>query len=429
MGTTEGRAAAAGPHRGPRLLVGLAVVLLVLQLPGIRAHPPWDVWINLGAGWAWRTHAGINVYNPPEMRRALYESEPYGGMREVSAYGLPFNSYVSTPTPLLVYIPLSLLGPRGGRLAWFTVSVVLYLGVLVFLLMDFRRRGRPWLAAGLALYAVFYYPVLQDWRLGQTDTLLLVLLCVTGWCVERRRDAAAGVCVALLTLFKLYPGLLLLYFAWKRAWRLVAAFAVTFVAVGAVSVAVVGWRAFVDFCTIILPITSKGSASWHNQGFSGLWLHLQHGAEGLGSLMPPEAGRPLPLVLLSVAFVAVAAWRLRGPLRRADFTWSADYGLLWATMFMAAPIVWEHYFAQLLLPLAGRWLAAVERPSAPALALLVPATVAMGFVQDVRAGWIVELRPLALVLFWLLCLWQAGGSHTDPAREPAGGDAPVQAPA
>ena len=176
-------------RRGPGLLLVCAAVLIAVQLPRVAAFPAYDTLINLGGGWAWRNHPGINVYNPPAVREARYAAPEYAHMREASVYGFPFNSYISTPAPLLLYIPLSALGLAGGRLVWLGISVALYAGVLAYLVAECHRRDWQWLAGRLAVYTALYVPVLQDWRLGQTDTLLLALVCLTGWNVERRRRA------------------------------------------------------------------------------------------------------------------------------------------------------------------------------------------------------------------------------------------------
>jgi len=51
------------------------------------------------------------------------------------------------------------------------------------------------------------------------NAVLLALLVLTLVDLQRRRAARAGLWIGLMTALKLYPGLLLIYLAWRKQWR------------------------------------------------------------------------------------------------------------------------------------------------------------------------------------------------------------------
>lgn len=57
---------------------------------------------------------------------------------------------------------------------------------------------------------------------GQINALMLALSSLGLYLYLRKKDAAAGLALGAATMLKVMPGLLIVYFAWKREWRVVA---------------------------------------------------------------------------------------------------------------------------------------------------------------------------------------------------------------
>lgn len=192
---------------------------------------------------------------------------------------LPFNH---PPFEALLFVPLASLPYLHAFLAWDAVSVVL-LGLALMLL---RRRSpvlqtRPlwiWMVAALAFFPVFIC-LLQ----GQDMLLFLFLLAAAYASLKRRSDLWAGAWLGL-GIFRphlLLPLAIILLFSRRR--RAVIGTACSALAMALVSIAVRGWRGFLDYPGYVWrleKIMGRGSIVPDNmpnlRGFFAIFLRDGH---------------------------------------------------------------------------------------------------------------------------------------------------------
>lgn len=159
----------------------------------------------------------------------IYQQELLPGL--ASARGVPEYAppYVYPPAFAAALRPLARLPYALAQDLWLALSVAC-LGLAVWLLV--RLAGLParwpWLLAGAATVALFP-PVHVALRLGQVSPLLLLLCAGSVYFALQpdrphgdRSAAAAGISVALATMVKVTPGLLLPYLAATKRWRILA---------------------------------------------------------------------------------------------------------------------------------------------------------------------------------------------------------------
>ena len=91
--------------------------------------------------------------------------------------------------------------------------------LLTALAIDGRFPRRALLA--LALTGL-YLPVFHELALGQVDMLLLLCLTAAIWAAASGRQIMAGATLSLATAVQLFPGALVVYFAYRRQWWLLA---------------------------------------------------------------------------------------------------------------------------------------------------------------------------------------------------------------
>ena len=155
--------------------------------------------------------------------------------------------YVYPPLWAMAFAPLSLLP------AWLARSLLDLLGIaaLLALLGALRRLvgedSRPaWRWTALTAVSLNALVLNRDMADCFVNTILVALawLGIDQW--TRRRAWRGGALVGLATALKCTPGLFLLYFAWRRQWRMagaIAAFAALFTIAPAVWQGWAGWRA------------------------------------------------------------------------------------------------------------------------------------------------------------------------------------------
>jgi alpha-1,2-mannosyltransferase len=193
---------------------------------------------------------------------------------------------------------------------------------------------RDWRCYGVVL---LWYPVLQNLLLGSITSLLALGLAVA-WCYRDSRRVAP-VTLAALIAAKIFLWPVLVWVAASRRWL---------TAVRALGLAVTG---------IFL--------SWAVIGFAGLGSYLRlldelsrleqwksYSAVALGMALGLTGGESRGLALAACALVLVAIVRVQR--RGGEDADRQAFVLAIAAAFLFSPIVWTHYVALLVVPIAIR---------------------------------------------------------------------------
>ena len=420
---------------GPRWWLWVAVVLLVLvtaAMVGKFLHHDYkdaEVWYEAG-------------------RRALEGR---------SLAGLPHYRY--PPTFAVLVAPLAALGFGPFFFVWYGVNVGLF-GVSVWLtgemVLPKRRRPHPLpplrarrggaddrgeddretrgevphasasrlspsLAVPAALVAVYAIDTLF---LGQTNILIMALVYWAFVEEARGRQWAAGLPLGAAIAIKVFPAPLLLYFAFRLRWRVVAAAVLCgmfllFVLPGAARGFERNFREMADWGNrVALPFVSRGQAGdwgqhsldFGNQSLTGvagrllMAVNAQVAArEGpdiyvnVADLDAAQVRRVVLAVSLALGLVLVLAigWR-----RPADgLRQSTEYALAVTVLLLTSALSWTYFFVMLLLPatVAVELLGERERMGRMSAGMLKAALLGVGAATVLLASQ--HARALGCV-FW-----------------------------
>ena len=239
------------------------------------------------------------------------------------------------------------------------------------------------LAGASTLILLNFRPLADTLAYGQIDLVLLLLLTLALWALRSERlaatgrwashapDVIAGALVALGTLFKIYPVVLLAFFVLKRRWGALLGFALGMLVCNGLALAVMGWEMHRIYLTQVLP-NIGGTTSWvENQTISGFIARLADSPRDAEIF----ANGALQLLgtAISGAVVLVACGLTLRPAKADSTLFALQYGQFLLLMVLTVPAAWMHYqtllfvpFAGLLLHLRGR---RVALPRAAALAL------------------------------------------------------------
>jgi alpha-1,2-mannosyltransferase len=189
------------------------------------------------------TGEAANLYEHD--RVAALQHEILGGR----APGL-YDAFRNPPFFVLPFVPLAVLDLVPGFAVWFIVSSVC-LAVALWLLLDevpeLRRRWRGLVAIVLA-FAPVYFGLID----GENATLSLLLYVLIYRALVRDQPGLAGMWAAFglfkPQLFVVFP----LVFVARRSWRALLTYSVTALALGAVSLALVGVAGLQAWLRILL---------------------------------------------------------------------------------------------------------------------------------------------------------------------------------
>lgn len=166
----------------------------------------------------------------------------YEGAKTLRLGGDPYLSTMHDP-PAWVFCfgVLTLLPIRQAFIVWNVIHTAT-LAVACWLLA--RQSREP---ALFTFVVLLFAPVINNFDLGQSKIEILCLLVLALYWIDRGCDCAAGATLALASLWRIFPILMLGYLAAGRRYRTLG-WTAGWLAVGTAStIALVGWKPCVDF--------------------------------------------------------------------------------------------------------------------------------------------------------------------------------------
>lgn len=283
-----------------------------------------------------RMGMGPGIYSP----ELLLQIDRMPGGCAGTALQIP---YINPPLLAILLQPLTSLSCSDAFRVWRLVSLAIWAGVTVLFAWQVWQRStqrgatpaRSAMAAAVIIaLSAFSYTVLDGLWLGQVHLLILGGIVLAWWLRERNQPFAAGMILAAITLIKLLPAVLIVYFLLRRDWRVLVG-----VAIGTVllfGVMLVGGGGLPTMLAMIPALTSASG--------------LMPGVNTAVIRVHPIIG-PALVVGAALAFsITVLLTHRRG--------WAKDdpaLGYAWAisTMLVVSPIVWLHYLTWLLAAVAA----------------------------------------------------------------------------
>ena len=300
---------------------------------------------------------GYNPYNPERMKYEAYHQ----GLDSILPYVyLPFTGLILSP---LTFFPFP-----AAALIWFFLNQLI-MGISFWLLLGLVQEKKNPLSAGLWLmYLALFFPLSRNLTAGQLNIILLFCFCLIWVFHTRKSSPLVGFITAFATLFKISPGILFLYFLWKRQWKNLL-WSVLFLCIfNACSVGLVGMDVHKEFISILRQM-SYGSSTWEkegmdfyrdpfNQSLNSLFHHLltpNPYTRPLWSLSPGTAN----IVTAYVSFLLIILVLLKTYPRVKEIVpdmddkdkEKRDYALFILLSLLIPSLCWDHYLVQLLWPL------------------------------------------------------------------------------
>jgi|HubBroStandDraft_1064217.scaffolds.fasta_scaffold61078_2 hypothetical protein len=332
----------------------------------------------------------------------------------------PIGKFDPFPPPTaLLLVPLTGLSPLNALRVLTGVSVVCLIGSIALL-----ARILSWRLLHSGVFVLLSgYAVLNALRFGQ-PYILVSFSCILGYyALLKGRPLLAGACFGLFAPIKYYPTVVLLYFAFRKQWKVVLGGAFAVLVVVSTSIGVLGWKLHEQFFASVLGQHLTANLSMQDpftasfQSFDTLFRRL--------FILDPIAN-PRPLIAFSglqvigllstkiLIFVAAMATLIK--LARtggADVT-APSIGILGILVLLLAPATATYHFALLWLPV-GLLINYLLLERQPACAYLVLGTYAMiGFFPykytapfEGRGGLTLLAYPrlFLLLLMFMTCVY------------------------
>jgi alpha-1,2-mannosyltransferase len=345
----------------PAVARALPVVAIVVGVVVVGA-----VLASAGPTLGYDTRAYLDAARRLLDGRQLYDTS----IDQAGAAGL----YYYSPPFTLLAIPFSLLPGPLDVIGW-TAAIVAAFGLGVALL-PVTREVR-WI---LVLLAGLSWPFAYAVKLGQVGPILFLCFAV-GW-RWADRPVRLGIAIAVGTIVKLQPAILVVWAGLTRRWAAVAVGSASLAAAAAVATIVCGIDAWGAWLTILRSISAPITTP-HN--FTPGAIAYQAGlSEGAAAALQ---------VLSTAAVLVIVVW--------ASLRSSPAVGYLTAVTAsqLLSPVLWDHYAMLLLLPTAWLlerhrwWAVAIPLATSILLIWLPPVVYPISFWVALAAPVVVDRLP------------------------------------
>ena len=282
------------------------------------------------------------------MARQLYDSalqfrtqQEFAPRVDIRRAALPYNH---PPFEALLFAPFTWLSYFAAYILWDLLNVVI-LVALPFLLrphLPLMKRAPSvlWLLPALAFFPVFIV-LLQ----GQDSIILLLLLTLSFGALKKRGDFLAGCWLGLgLFRFHLVLPLLLILVLHKRR-KAVFGFALVAVALGLISIAVVGWKESLAYPAWVWNVEkAMGQGATLVSTMPNLRGLMQ--SVGLDQVSNGVANSAIAILAMVLLFFASVKWRVAA----SSAVFDLGFSLALITMVLVSYHVLPHDLCLLLLP-------------------------------------------------------------------------------
>ncbi len=288
--------------------------------------------------------------------------------------------FPNPPIVLMALVPLSKLSPTAAAAIWAAAKIAAAVAA-AWMAVDAMRRAGYFVPFGvMVMTAVFgTKPIIADLQHGNINIFVLLEVAAVWWLFVRGRDAWAGVVLGLAIATKVTPALLLVYFLYKRCWKLSA---MTVVGLAVFAIVLPGVSLGFErnatllkswFDMLIAPSLLHGYVTIEvaNQSLPGVltrWMHAAGAAmESLSTTQSIEFGmegmeRPAAVIGRAVIKAVVAAvllslvWLCRGRARdRRRIELWFEFALVLLAMLLLSERTWKHHLTTLLLIYLPVW--------------------------------------------------------------------------
>jgi hypothetical protein len=258
------------------------------------------------------------------------------------------------PTALLM-VPLTRLTPLNALRVMTIMSLFGLVGSIILL-----GRILAWRLIDSGIFILLSgYAVVNALRFGQ-PYILISACCILGYYARLKgRPFIAGLCFGLFSPIKYFPLVILIYFAFRKEWRVVLGGATAIVAVALVSIGVMGWKIHQDFLFSVLGNHLTAHLSMQDpfavsfQSFDTLFrrLFVFDAALNPRPFVASASFAGIAVVATKCLIVAAAALTLVRLNRRGEAAVAPSLGLLGIVTLLLAPATATYHFSLLWLPI------------------------------------------------------------------------------
>jgi hypothetical protein len=335
------------------------------------------------------------LYYPPKessstLLAVIPRETPWGQKAEADGFK-PTMAFIYPPFAALLLQPL-------GRYPWplslflwriaLTAMVLMsiYLAVRLVTPQPTQTRGaeintgvkNQFLSFVLIGAAVmFFFPFTETIFQGQIDPIILLSWIAGVYLLKSNRPVWSSLCLAVGTLVKVSPVIVIGVFLLRRQWKWLISYAMWCTVLLGISIWHLGWQNHLVWLEQVFPALSHGVPYFANKSIAAIIYEIYLWR------VPLDFDFQIPSILfrlVSVLNLAIYLGTLFYFWKKNPKTTAIVYELIVLALvaLVISPVTWRHHFLLALLPLIYLWLC--SRDDWREWLVLAAATLAMGLV-------------------------------------------------
>ena len=189
-----------------------------------------------------------------------------------------------------------------------------------------------------------FYPILRSYGLGQIQTIITLLTAIAIYCWQHNKKAFTGIIFGFICLIKPQLGLLFLWGAIRKQWKMVIP-GLSIVAIfSLISAYLYGFNNNLYYLKVLSFLSQRGESFFANQSVNGLLNRVIFNGNNLEWDGKFPDFNPLvyygTLTTSLILMIGGLLWRLKN-----DYPSVIELSIMILCTTMASPIAWEHHYA------------------------------------------------------------------------------------
>jgi alpha-1,2-mannosyltransferase len=262
--------------------------------------------------------------------------------------------FIGPPFQAMFFAPFAAIGAASAtaaKLAWYGLNLAGLFVAIRWTLQAWditrRRLGltpRTWLPGVFAPLGAILLPLQTNFEHQNMNALLLALLAGTTMTLTLGAPIVAGVFVGAATALKVFPGLLILYFAARRHWSAFVSAVTTTAVLTLLPAMFYGWSAFEQLARTFWRL---GSSGWpvrgNNQSLVAAFDRWLGASDATGVHTMADSPIAFGLFVIVAALLVAAAFPLVQASRN-DPTVPHELAAITTLGVLLSPVAWDHYW-------------------------------------------------------------------------------------
>jgi hypothetical protein len=260
------------------------------------------------------------------------------------------------PFDAILFSLLLAFNIKNAIYIWYILELLFLFSIACILSVLWKGRLNGIIAIIIFFIMLAWYPVMRDLALGQLSILLTFLFLATLLAMHKGHRILAGALIGLSIAIKVIAWPLIIYFAFKKDWKVVISSVITTIGLNLIALIVMGFGPFFEYyLNVSTQVMNFYKAELDNVS---IWSTGYRLFTGTGSPIfayslkaPPLFDIPKVAPLFSLAFaIACLLAGLILALKSKDP--DTGFAIMVCTIVAISPIFWDHYFVILIISMA-----------------------------------------------------------------------------